>query len=198
MAKRRKPAASGCPGKRSRRQKSANGNGKNDARKQIIAVDHVSFEVYEGEIFGVLGPNGGGKSTLIRLMSTLLLPDGGEITVFGHDVVTEAMAVQRLINRVSVEASFFKKLSPMENLLYGARLYGLNGRDTRREVEAILNRLGLEDRSIYSPMEQMSRGMQQKVAIARALLSHPPRALAGRTDHRPRSPLQTRSPGCGA
>ena len=169
----------GLPWQKKQEAKSANGNDKNGARKKIIAVDHVSFEVYEGEIFGVLGPNGGGKSTLIRLMSTLLLPDGGEITVFGHDVVSEPMAVQRLINRVSVEASFFKKLSPMENLLYGARLYGLNGPDTGREVEAILKRLGLEDRSIYSPMEQMSRGMQQKVAIARALLSHPRRALAG-------------------
>jgi ABC-2 type transport system ATP-binding protein len=83
------------------------------------------------------------------------------------------MQVQRLINRVSVEASFFKKLSPMENLLYGARLYGLNGRDTRRQVVEILTRLGLEKRSIYQPMEEMSRGMQQKVAIARALLSKP-------------------------
>ncbi|MCO6451523.1 MAG: ABC transporter ATP-binding protein [Caldilineales bacterium] len=150
----------------------SNGN-KNGVKKKIVAVDHVSFEVRQGEVFGVLGPNGSGKSTLIRLMSTLLLPDSGEITVFGHDVVAEPMAVQRLINRVSVEASFFKKLSPMENLLYGARLYGLNGQETRREVEAILKRLGLEDRSIYNPMEQMSRGMQQKVAIARALLSHP-------------------------
>jgi len=139
----------------------------------IVAVDRVSFKVKEGEIFGVLGPNGGGKSTLIRLISTLLLPDAGTITVFGHDVVHDSMAVQRLINRVSVEASFFKKLSPMENLLYGARLYGMTGKETRIRVVEILKRLGLEDRSIYSPMEEMSRGMQQKVAIARALLSKP-------------------------
>src|SRR5262245_36215820 len=92
-----------------------------------IAVNRVSFDVRRGEIFGVLGPNGSGKSTLIRLLATLLVPDGGDIHVFGHNVQREPMAVQRLINRVSVEASFFKKLSPMENLLYGARLYGLNG-----------------------------------------------------------------------
>lgn len=146
---------------------------KNGAKAVIVAVDHVNFEVESGEIFGVLGPNGSGKSTLIRLMATLLLPDSGAIEVFGHDVEQEPMSVQHLINRVSVEASFFKKLSPMENLLYGARLYGLNGRETRTQVEAILKRLGLEDRSVHSPMEQMSRGMQQKVAIARALLSHP-------------------------
>ena len=148
-------------------------NEPNGPKPVIIAVDHVNFEVETGEIFGVLGPNGSGKSTLIRLMSTLLLPDDGAIEVFGHDVVQEPMEVQRLINRVSVEASFFKKLSPMENLLYGARLYGLDGRETRKQVEVILKRLGLEERSVHSPMEQMSRGMQQKVAIARALLSHP-------------------------
>ncbi|NOX60850.1 MAG: ABC transporter ATP-binding protein [Chloroflexi bacterium] len=142
-------------------------------KSKVVAVDHVSFEVQPGEIFGVLGPNGSGKSTLIRLISTLLLPDGGYIQVFGHDVVEEPMAVQRLINRVSVEASFFKKLSPMENLLYGARLYGLGGRESRERIVQILTRLGLEKRSIYSPMQEMSRGMQQKVAIARALLSRP-------------------------
>ncbi len=95
------------------------------------------------------------------------------IQVFGHDVVAESVAVQRLINRVSVEASFFKKLSPMENLLFGARLYGLQGGETRQRIEDILIRLGLEKRAIYKPMEEMSRGMQQKVAIARALLSRP-------------------------
>ena len=138
-----------------------------------VAVDHVSFSVHEAEIFGVLGPNGSGKSTLIRLIATLLLPDAGSITVFGHDVVSHPMEVQRLINRVSVEASFFKKLSPMENLLYGARLYGMEGKETRRNIVEILTRLGLEKNTIRQPMEEMSRGMQQKVAIARALLSKP-------------------------
>jgi ABC-2 type transport system ATP-binding protein len=144
-----------------------------DTRKIVkVAVDHISFSVYEAEIFGVLGPNGSGKSTLIRLIATLL-PDAGSIMVFGHDVVSQAMEVQRLINRVSVEASFFKKLSPMENLLYGARLYGMDGKETRRKVVEILSRLGLERNTFQQPMEEMSRGMQQKVAIARALLSRP-------------------------
>jgi ABC-2 type transport system ATP-binding protein len=145
----------------------------NGQKSIVVAVDNVSFMVMEGEIFGVLGPNGSGKSTLIRLIATLLLPDRGDIQVFGHDVVDEPMEVQRLINRVSVEASFFKKLSPMENLLYGARLYSMSGRETRKRVEEILIRLGLKKRAIYKPMEEMSRGMQQKVAIARALLSRP-------------------------
>lgn len=140
---------------------------------KTVAVNAVSFQVKRGEIFGVLGPNGSGKSTLIRLIATLLMPDGGSICVFGHDVAKDPMAVQRLINRVSVEASFFKKLSPMENLMYGARLYGVGAVEARRQVISILTRLDLTEKSIYQPMEQMSRGMQQKVAIARALLSQP-------------------------
>lgn len=148
-------------------------HGENKAKSLVVAVDRVSFNVRQGEIFGVLGPNGSGKSTLIRLIATLLLPDAGTIQVFGYDVVRQAMEVQRLINRVSVEASFFKKLSPMENLMYGARLYGMEGKEIRKRVVDILTRLGLEERSIYKPMEEMSRGMQQKVAIARALLSRP-------------------------
>jgi ABC-2 type transport system ATP-binding protein len=109
----------------------------------------------------------------VRLIATLLLPDEGSISVFGHDVVRQALAVQKLINRVSVEASFFKKLSPMENLIYGARLYGLQASKARHQIVDILTRLGLQTNSINKPVEEMSRGMQQKVAIARALLTQP-------------------------
>ena len=144
-----------------------------DKHAPVVAVNNVSFNVKKGEIFGVLGPNGSGKSTLIRLMATLLLPDDGKIEIFGHNPVTDAITVQQFINRVSVEASFFKKLSPMENLIYGARLYGIGGKEIRQRVVEILTRLGLEKRNIFNPMEEMSRGMQQKVAIARALLSKP-------------------------
>lgn len=155
------------------RKQILNKSGENGHKPVIIAVDKISFEVEEGEIFGVFGPNGSGKSTLIRLIATLLLPDEGGIKVYGFDVVKQPVEVQRLINRVSVEASFFKKLSPMENLLYGAHLYGMPGEETRARVEEILLHLGLKKRSIYKQMDEMSRGMQQKVAIARALLSRP-------------------------
>ena len=143
------------------------------SRKLVVAVDGVSFQVRRGEVFGILGPNGSGKSTLVRCIATLLLPDEGRITVFGHDVLREEMAVKQLINRVSVEASFFKKLTPMENLLYGARLYGLGAREARQRILEVLERLGLKKEAIFQPMEEMSRGMQQKVAIARAFLTRP-------------------------
>lgn len=144
-----------------------------DEPSEILAVDNVSFEVNRREIYGILGPNGSGKSTLIRLLCTLLIPDSGTVKVFGHDVVKEEMAVKRLINRVSVDAAFFKKLSPQENLLYGARLYGVGGQEADAKAREILKRLGLRESSYTQPMEDMSRGMQQKVAIARAFLSQP-------------------------
>jgi ABC-2 type transport system ATP-binding protein len=142
-------------------------------KKSVPAVDDVSLRIERGEVYGILGANGGGKSTLIRLVSTLLTLDSGRIEVFGHDVVRDEMAVKRLINRVSVDAAFFKKLSPYENLVYAARLYGLPASVARRESERILARLGIARTRLGEPLEQMSRGMQQKVAIARAILTSP-------------------------
>lgn len=145
----------------------------NGHRSEIKAIDQVSLSVRRGEIVGVLGANGSGKSTLIRLVSTLLIPDSGTITVFGRDVGRDEMAVKRMINRVSVDAALFKKLSALENLAYAARLYGLNAQQAQEEAIVILEKLGIERDRVRSPLEDMSRGMQQKVAIARALLTTP-------------------------
>ncbi len=141
--------------------------------EKVVALRGIDLTIERGEVFGVLGPNGSGKSTLIRLVSTLLLPDEGKIRVFGYDVAREPFAVKRLINRVSVDAAFFKKFSPIENLLYAARLYGLRAREARKEMRRIMKRLGLKEGTFNQPMEQMSRGMQQKVAVARGLLTSP-------------------------
>jgi ABC-2 type transport system ATP-binding protein len=142
-------------------------------RRRTVAVDNVSLSVTRGEIFGILGANGSGKSTLVRLVSTLLLPDAGCMEVFGLDVVRHELRVKQLINRVSVDAAFFKKLSPMENLLYAGRLYGLGAEETYRRGLEILDRLGITRKVALEPMEEMSRGMQQKVAISRAVLTSP-------------------------
>ena len=142
-------------------------------KKSVVAVNDVSMSIRRGEIYGILGANGSGKSTLIRLVSTLLTLEGGRVEVFGNDVVRDEMKVKQLINRVSVDAAFFKKLSPHENLAYAARLYGLDAKRARAEAITILARLGIGEKRLGRPVEQMSRGMQQKVAIARALLTSP-------------------------
>lgn len=142
-------------------------------RRRVEAVRDISLEVKKGEIFGVLGPNGSGKSTLIRLMATLLLPDQGSISIFGNDVGRDRLAVRRLINRVSVDAAFFKKLSALENLRYAARLYGVPVTQGQHKATEILERLGFAAKKARVPLENLSRGQQQKVAIARALLTSP-------------------------
>lgn len=139
----------------------------------VVAIDDVSLSIRKNEIYGVLGSNGSGKSTLIRLISTLLLPDRGHVRVFGYDVVKDEARVKRLINRVSVEASFFKKLSPLENLSYAIRLYGMDGSAARQAIVHTLGELGIAEDRLTRPLEEMSRGMQQKVAIARAFLTSP-------------------------
>ncbi len=139
----------------------------------VYALKDISFEVAEGETYGLLGPNGSGKSTLIRVLSTLLTPDSGEVRLLGHLLPGEERAVRQKIGRVSVDAAFYKKLSARENLLYSAYLYGLEPRRAERRAMEILEQLGLEEKRFTDPLEEMSRGMQQKVAIARALLTSP-------------------------
>lgn len=137
------------------------------------AVQDVTFRVEPGEIYGMIGANGSGKSTLIRILSTLLLPDAGRVTVFGHDVVKEPSAVRPLLNRVSADPSFFRPMSALENLLFFGRAYGLSGPATRQRSSEILERLGLGGEHAREPMLHLSRGQQQKVAVARAFLSQP-------------------------
>ena len=164
-------------------------------KKPVTAISHLSLRLERGDIHGVLGANGSGKSTLIRLISGLLTLDEGRVEVFGFDIERDEMEVKRLINRVSVDAAFFKKLSPMENLVFAARLYGLDGKTAKREAVVILARLGISEKRLDRPVEQMSRGMQQKVAIARALLTSPTLLLLDEptTGLDPRSKLDVQS-----
>jgi ABC-2 type transport system ATP-binding protein len=143
------------------------------ARRRLPALKNVTFTIGRGECVAILGQNGSGKSTLVRLLSTLLLDDGGEARIFGHDAFRDTRAIRRLVNRVSVEASFFKKMSASENLSYAARFYGMPPSVTRVEIPAILEKVGFPSERRGEPMENLSRGMQQKVALARALLTAP-------------------------
>src|SRR5215472_10817295 len=141
------------------------------------ALKGISFEVAIGETYGLLGPNGSGKSTLIRVLATLLTPDEGNAEILGHKIPGEEELVRREIGRVSVDAAFYKKLSTRENLLYTALLYGLDPERAERRAMDVLERLGMEQRTFSAPLEEMSRGMQQKISIARALMINPPLLL---------------------
>jgi ABC-2 type transport system ATP-binding protein len=144
---------------------------------EFWAIDDVSFSVAEGETYGLLGPNGSGKSSLIRILSTLLIADSGEVKMLGYSLPEQQDEVRRIIGRVSVDAAFYKKLSARENLLYTALLYGQKARDAERRVMEILEQLGMENAKFSTPLEEMSRGMQQKISIARALMINPPLLL---------------------
>ena len=156
-----------------RRKDSRKRGEKRGERRSRVALDGVSFTMEKGETVAILGQNGSGKSTLVRLLSTLLLPDGGYARILGHDVVADHRSVRRVVNRVSVEASFFKKMSAAENLSYAARYYGMTRKETRAKIPEILERVGFPADRRDEPMEALSRGMQQKVALARALLTSP-------------------------
>jgi len=143
------------------------------AKKAWPALNDVTFTIARGECVAILGQNGSGKSTLVRLLSTLLINDGGEARIFGHDAFREEKAIRKLVNRVSVEASFFKKMSAAENLSYAARFYGMGPRQTKTAIPEILEKVGFPAERRGEAMENLSRGMQQKVALARALLTSP-------------------------
>src|SRR3981189_2763058 len=102
--------------------------------KDKVALHELDLVIQPGGITGILGPNGSGKSTLIRILGPRLTPAAGRATVFGWDVVAEPLAVRKHVNRVSVEAAFFKELSPWENMLFAARLYGGGETGTRKQA----------------------------------------------------------------
>lgn len=144
-----------------------------DSPGPMQVLHGVSFEVKRGEVFGLIGANGSGKSTLIRILSTLLLADGGKVEVFGNDVEGDAGTVRALINRVSADPSFFRNMSAMENLLFFGRVYGLTPAEIGVKVPEILQRLGFEADKAREPMSHLSRGQQQKIAVARSFLTSP-------------------------
>ncbi|MGP8245062.1 MAG: ATP-binding cassette domain-containing protein [Bryobacteraceae bacterium] len=139
------------------------------------ALRNVSFEVKAAEIFGVLGPNGGGKSTLFRILSTMMIPTEGKVTLAGHDVVREAAAVRRQVGVVFQTQSLDKALTVEENLRAQGHLHGLSGAVLRERMEGAMERLGLLDRR-KDLVETLSGGLKRRVEIAKALL-HRPRVL---------------------
>jgi ABC-2 type transport system ATP-binding protein len=136
------------------------------------ALDRVSFEVSAGEIFGLLGPNGGGKTTLFRILSTQLVPSSGTTRVFGFDVARESREVRRRIGVVFQSQSVDGKLTVAENLRHQGHLYGLGGASLNARIAEMLARFGLKDRA-RERAEKLSGGLRRRVEISKAMLHRP-------------------------
>jgi len=137
-----------------------------------VALSNVSFEVKKGEIFGLLGPNGGGKSTLFRILSTMMAPTAGRALIAGSDVVRDAAAVRRQVGVVFQSQSLDKALTVDENLRAQGHLHGLSGAELGDRMARAVERLGLADRR-KELVETLSGGLRRRVEIAKALLHRP-------------------------
>jgi ABC-2 type transport system ATP-binding protein len=137
-----------------------------------VAVHGVSFSIEEGEIFGLLGPNGAGKTTILSILSTLLVPDGGNATINGHDVARETKQVKPLIGFVPQELALYQTLSAWDNLVFFGRIYGVRGPSLTERITALLALVGLGDRA-GDAVETFSGGMKRRLNIAAGLIHHP-------------------------
>jgi ABC-2 type transport system ATP-binding protein len=136
------------------------------------ALAGISFSVARGEIFALLGPNGGGKTTLFKVLSTLMLPTSGAVRLLGHDLVLEAFLVRKRLGVVFQQPSLDGKLTVLENLKHHGRLYGLSGRPLHSRAQAMLARVGLTER-VDDRVEILSGGLQRRVELAKGLLHQP-------------------------
>jgi ABC-2 type transport system ATP-binding protein len=138
----------------------------------FVAVDHITFDVRQGEVFGFLGANGAGKTTAIRMLTGLLAPTSGQATVAGYDVYTESEKIKRAIGYMSQRFSLYEDLTVRENTrLYGG-IYDLSDRDIRERTEAMINRLGLQE-AADNLVRALPLGWRQKVSLSVALLHRP-------------------------
>ena len=137
-----------------------------------LAVDHISFEVKEGEIFGFLGPNGAGKTTTIRMMVGLTQPSSGTAWVDGHDVTKEPVKVKKTIGLVPEVSNLYGELTSLKNLIYQAELYGVLRNERRSRSLQLLDEFGLKVHQ-DKPFQKLSRGLKRRLTIAAALIHHP-------------------------
>jgi ABC-2 type transport system ATP-binding protein len=138
----------------------------------VVAVDNLSFEVYEGEIFGFLGPNGAGKSTTLNIMASLLSYDRGEVTVAGLDLERQGRQIKAILGLVPQEIALFDNLTAKENVAFFAGLYGLKGRALKNAVAEALAFVGLSERA-RARTGKMSGGMKRRLNIACGIAHHP-------------------------
>jgi ABC-2 type transport system ATP-binding protein len=136
------------------------------------AVNGVSFTIHKGEIFGLLGPNGAGKTTTIRMLSTVLEPDKGDVTIGGHSIKHEADAVRALIGVCPQELALYEDLSALENMVFFGRMVGLDGKEAKEQAMKHLKMMGLEKRT-KGRISKFSGGMKRRINLAIALMGHP-------------------------
>ena len=137
-----------------------------------VALRDLSLEVREREVFGVLGPNGGGKTTLFRILATLILPSSGTARIFGHDVVADPDGARLRFGVVFQTGSLDRNLTVEENLRHQGHLYGLRGADLRSRIEEGLSRFALGDRR-RERVKKLSGGLARRVELAKGLLHRP-------------------------
>jgi ABC-2 type transport system ATP-binding protein len=143
-------------------------------KEAVEALRNVSFEVGEGEIFGLIGKNGAGKTTLTKIIATLVQPTSGKVSVNGFDSVKDEVKVRSLIGLATAEErSFYWRLSCEQNLLFFARLYGMKDREAHSRILKLFAELGLTELS-KRRFSDLSTGNKQRLAVARALLANPP------------------------
>jgi ABC-2 type transport system ATP-binding protein len=137
-----------------------------------LAVDHLSFDVKEGEIFGFLGPNGAGKTTTIRMMVGLTQPSSGTAFINGHDILKEPVKVKQTIGLVPETSNLYGELTSLENLIYQAELYGVARKERKDRALQLLEEFGLKEHQ-EKPFQKLSRGLKRRLTIATALIHHP-------------------------
>ena len=140
--------------------------------KDFKAVDGVSFSIKKGEIFGLLGPNGAGKTTTIRICSTVLEADSGEITIGGHSIKTDAEAVRSIIGVCPQELALYEDLSALDNMVFFGRMAGMEGKEAHAQAMKNLELMGLTDRA-KGKVAKFSGGMKRRINLAIALMGKP-------------------------
>jgi ABC-2 type transport system ATP-binding protein len=140
--------------------------------KDLKAVNGVSFSINKGEIFGLLGPNGAGKTTTIRMLSTVLEPDRGDVIIGGHSIKTEAEAIRSIIGVCPQELALYEDLSAFDNMVFFGRMAGVNGKEARDQAMKNLELMGLQDRA-KGKVAKFSGGMKRRINLAIALMGNP-------------------------
>jgi ABC-2 type transport system ATP-binding protein len=149
--------------------------GVNDLTKSYgltLAVDHISFDVKEGEVFGFLGPNGAGKTTTIRMMVGLTQPSSGTALVDGHDILKEPVEVKKTIGLVPETSNLYSELTALDNLIYQAELYGVPRKERKNQAIQLIEEFGLKEHQ-DKPFQKLSKGLKRRLTIAAALIHHP-------------------------